>query len=366
MFRLFVILLVVSAALASCARSAKKLVRQGVIPDTNVYTLSLNQQVTQEKIRVLYTGCGGLVIFRGNEAVMTDPYYTGHHWWNLLWKKPDPKHNQKILEKINSIDTAKHVSAVMISHSHYDHLEDLPYLLHNNSLNDRLKIIGDSSTHCTVASFMKPGHTFIYSDNTAYRHGSPDPLNWIQISEHIRVLVIASDHAPHYRGLHALKGNSCNQKRPALKKPGSRSSAGSWREGKTFSFLIDIMDDANTKPVLRLYVQSSSCLPPNGFPPQYLFAEKKVDLAFIGVASFANVEPYPKDILQWLEPEKIVLIHWEDFFRNFYREKQKTLRLNKVDRFIRSLQLQYNNPDIRDLNKRVSMPKPLTEIKIEN
>jgi hypothetical protein len=188
------------------------------------------------------------------------------------------------------------------------------------------------------------------------------PVKWIQVSPHIRVLVIEADHAPHYHKIHLMRGKNC---RKPIQQPEDRSSIFRWREGRTFSFLVDVMDEQNKTTLLRMFIQSSSCKPPYGFPPAAVIDEKAVDVAFLCVASSDYVKPYPKDILELLRPEKIVLIHWKDFFRNFYQKKQKTVRATKMRRFMRQLRQQYKVRTTEELTKWFIMPKPGTEVKLK-
>ena len=360
------LLLVLSLLLASsCAHRAHKWVKREIIPNTSSYTIAVNKKRAKESIKVLYTGCGGLVIFKDHEAIMTDPYFTGHPVLTLLGKKIDTTRDSSVIERINQIGAAKDIKTVMISHAHYDHLEDLPYLLDRKKLADTVTIIGDKSTQCTVSPFTNTIQKPILSETISYNQKPKPavPVKWMQISPHMRVLVIEADHAPHYRGIHLMRGKNC--KRPLKKSPLEKSSAFRWHEGRTFSYILDVMDDTGKKPELRIFIQSSSCKPPYGFPPKEVLDEKPVDVAFLGVASSDWVKPYPKEILEHLRPEKIVLIHWEDFFRNFYKKKQKTVRLTHMKRFMRELRKQYKCHKTKELKAWFSMPKPLTEIKID-
>ncbi len=350
--------------LSSCAHRAQKWIKKKIIPDTSFYRIALNKKVANDSISVLYTGCGGLVIIKGEEALMTDPYYTGHQPWNLLSQKLDKKNTDSVVKRIKQIGDPKDIKTVMISHAHYDHLQDLPYLLEHKLLADTVNIIADQTAQCVLNTFTNTVKNIISSDTCAYDQipKPPMPVKWIQVSPHIRVLVIEADHAPHYHKIHLMRGKNC---RKPIQHPEDRSSIFRWREGRTFSFLVDVMDEQNKTTLLRMFIQSSSCKPPYGFPPAAVINEKAVDVAFLCVASSDYVKPYPKDILELLRPEKIVLIHWEDFFRNFYQKKQKTVRATKMRRFMRHLRQQYKVRTTEELTKWFIMPKPGTEVKLK-
>jgi hypothetical protein len=43
--------------------------------------------------------------------------------------------------------------------------------------------------------------------------------------------------------------------------------------------------------------------------------KKKVDVAVLCYASTLNVKDYPKAIVKEVDPAKLIVVHWEDFFR---------------------------------------------------
>lgn len=338
--------------------------RAGLIPKSDTITIDL-PALKELKAKILYTGCGGLVISSGNEALMTDPYYTGHHILNVFWKKIDPKNDERVLKRTGTIIDPKKINAVFVAHSHYDHIEDLPYLLKNKKLGDSVSVYGDSSTHCTINKFLQAGQTFVNADGWAYSHsGQQNSYKWINVAPHIKVLPIESSHAPHWYKLRFMRGSTCKNGIPHFSEPHNRSNGFRWKEGKVYSFLVDFTDDAGNIQ-LRIFLQSSSCLPPKGFPPPEELRRKKVDVAFLGMASANYVKPYPRDLIKTLDPDKIVLIHWEDFFRDMYNKNLRSVKLTNPYRFFRRLRRCYNYRKTSQLREKIVMPAPLSIINIE-
>ncbi len=359
---LFIILL-----FSTCAPRAKTWIKKKIIPDTNSYSISLNKLGIKD-LKVLYTGCGGLIITNGNEGIMTDPYYTGHKISKVLLGKIkiNPENNERVNKEIQQKIPMKNINAVLIAHSHYDHLEDLPYLLEKNLLNEKIKIVGDTSTYCSIHKFMKGGEEYIFSNSYCYNQiPKPNIANsWVKLSANMRVMIIEANHAPHLGKIHTMRGNTCSNGISGFDKSTDKTKANDWKEGKTYSFLLDILG-ADKKPELRLFIQSSSCEAPYGFPPSEILKERPVDIAFIGVASAQNIGRYPEDILNYLRPQKVVLIHWEDFFRELYSKKLKSVRGTNIHKFIRHLRKQYNCYRTEELAEWFSMPAPLSWINIK-
>jgi hypothetical protein len=63
-----------------------------------------------------------------------------------------------------------------------------------------------------------------------------------------------------------------------------------------------------------------------------LVKDRNVDIAFLGVASYHFSSDYPCTLLGSIKPQKVVWIHWEDFFRR-YTKKPKTVRGTDVAGF---------------------------------
>ena len=84
-----------------------------------------------------------------------------------------------------------------------------------------------------------------------------------------------------------------------------------WTVGSTYAFLVDFIQE----DTLRVYIQTSASNYPNGLPPKTELDRKQVDLAIMCYASALNVDDYPNKWIEWMQPKKLVLVHWEDFFR---------------------------------------------------
>ncbi len=41
------------------------------------------------------------------------------------------------------------------------------------------------------------------------------------------------------------------------------------------------------------------------------------------MASFDNVDDYPDRLLSYLKPEKVIIVHWENFFKKYKLDKKK-------------------------------------------
>jgi hypothetical protein len=318
----------------------------------------------RRSVDVLYTGCGGLVIGHQGEAFMTDPYYTAHNYAEAFsFIRADEDNETKVLKKISSFINPHRIAAVFVSHSHYDHLEDLPGLLFNKQLASRVQIHGSPSTTAAVQNFTV-GHQFTNSDKFQYRHRLPlQEGTFIQVTPHIRVMPIESSHAPHFYGVKVMDGPTKEKHFRDFDEPFEFTTALNWREGSSYSYLVHLVSDA-PKDTFRLFIQTSASNAPFGFPPpEELTAGRKVDLAIICLASYKYVNHYPERLLDTLRPKKTIIVHWEDFFNDMYVHEPKVVGLSPEIPFMQKLE---SLPWVGkgNLKKHFVMPKPLVKLKV--
>lgn len=346
--------------LFNCSHRTYRWIIKGIIPNTDHISRKLGKG--NHKLKILYTGCGGLLIEHGTDVLMTDPYYTSHRPKQVFNKiHPDSSNLKKVMERVvNAGIDPKKITTVLISHSHYDHLEDLPGLLAGKHLATKVKLIGSKSTSCTVTNFLA-GHEFINVDSTCYLQGKPkaEEASWLKISDRIRILPIHSQHADHfYGGISRMSGLTICKNFENYTKPNDETVTDHWREGGTFSFLIDLIND--DKKTLRIFIQTSSCSPPSGFPPPEDLKEKSVDLAILCVASHAYADKYPNELLSHIKPRQVALIHWEDFFfKSMYVPDPKNVALTAIAPFMKKMRKHYK-VDAEHLKDSIVMPRPLT------
>lgn len=312
--RIIIVASVISLLFLRCAHPISKFY-QDIIPDSFETTITLNTKA-DNTLNLLYQGCGNLILEKDGDAIITDPFFSNQKTPKLLGKIKTNK--DKYAEWKTSLSS--HVSlgtikAGLIAHTHYDHIMDLPILLHDHLFTNMNVIYGNSYLPKMLIHFKNEGVNL--SGLQGEQIYNPKELNdleyhWISVTPKIRFLAIESSHAPHI-GHRLFMNKPLNEKYfdDHLNLPNDKIGAFKWTTGTTYSFLVDFIDS----DTLRIFIQTSASDSPNGLPPRAELQKKKVDLAFLCYASAPNVKNYPNFLLDYIQPQKVVLVHWEDFFR---------------------------------------------------
>lgn len=294
------------------------------------------------RMQILYLGSGGVVLIRDGAALLIDPFFS-HQGFGRIGRsiflgkngarniKPNPKMIRIGVERIRStLDDSVDLKALLVAHSHYDHLMDVPAVLTHfgNDIPIFLNQTGFNICHLVVDS----SRVSILEDRMTTTRVVRDPFtipHGDSLSIHIRPIL--ADHNPHFRYVKFFSGDRATPV-DELSHPMKKTRANLWLEGNTFSFLIDFVKMDGSIDY-RIFVQNSSCAPPAGIPPQEL-RSRHVDLAILGVVSYHFSPEYPCTQIEQLAPDEIVWVHWEDFFRKYIR-KPKTVRGTDIPGFFK-------------------------------
>ncbi len=280
----------------------------------------------QKFINVQYLGVGGYLFRCGKSTLMTAPMFTNPSLFKLA-SLTRLKTNEALVDRL--LPSVDDVEIILVGHSHYDHLMDVPYIMRNHA---KKSVVYGSKTmgHIMVAAVDKS--RIVTVDKYATKDKTPG--QWIYNQDRtIRFMAIESEHAPHFAGIKFLPEGPYNKDIKRL----PRTVFG-WVEGETYAYLIDFLDE-HGDVALRVHYQDAASTPPLGFVPDLPPNEqKRVDLAILCVASFNQVNNYPEGVIKYIQPKNIILGHWEDFFRK-QGKPVKALRATNVGNFIKRLEV---------------------------
>lgn len=301
-----------------------------------VYLDKSSVSTKKQLLELHYIGAGGMLIRKGAQAVLIDPFFTfGGSIVGTLFKnsKSDTGAVRTYFRSAfgKADDAEGNIKAVLVSHAHYDHIMDVPALWKLKLLNQsQVHFVGSpTSIHYLRGASLpaKQMQEVIPDSATNYKKvGKSFSFGQLTDQPHIKVHPIINKHAPHTRfigfPITFFKGKAKRDKWP---KKRSR-----FKEGQNYSYLIDFLDEQQNI-TCRVLVQSSCSKPKKGFIPPSLKDEHPIDVAVLGVASYKYVKPYPEDLIKYLKPRHVVMAHWENFFRKLDQLKEKPQAVPKSD-----------------------------------
>ncbi len=364
-------ILTITLLTTACAKTIpEKGFPRTIIPSVDQFTFHI--QHSPDSIRVLYLGCGHLIICYRQENIVIDPFFSTHGFTKskLFSDTIAFQKYENILHKqrVNLNDT----KSVWIAHTHYDHMSDLPLLLEKKQINSTTPIYGNEYGASILQNFITPQQYHPLTKELTYNPEQPNSVSFMNASPSISVLPIRSDHAPHYKifglQIHLMTGKlKANYFKQKFIHATDTTSRGQWKEGCTYSYLIDFK--TNDHIDYRLFIQTSASHYPLGRPPLDVLRERPVDVAFLCAASSDYVKKkYPIHILRDLFPNhptkkaNVVWIHWEDFFgKPLAFEKARLVRMTNFKGLGKRLRKAGFTPD----STHQVMPRPGTVVTIK-
>ena len=265
------------------------------------------------RVDIQYLGSGGYLVKRGTDVALFAPVYSNP-------TAPEVFLGHEFRTEARLVDSllpseADKAQAIIVGHSHYDHLLDTPWIATHRATS--ANVYGSSTTRHLLASLRpelqrrNPGNEIVALDEAA------DSRKWVPIpNSRMRLLAIPSEHSDQFRfsafglvwPLHAFRGE-VTEDAPALPR-----NAAEWAEGRTFAYLLDFLDDSG-RTEFRVYFQDSGTHAGVGFGPAPGDPEyRAVDVALICASGEFKGLDHPKGIITNLRPRHVIVGHWEDFF----------------------------------------------------
>lgn len=252
-------------------------------------------------IELTYLGAGGWIIEVEDDQVVAGPLFTNPSFLRtgLMAIESDTLEVDRYMADYDVSNT--HV--ILVGHGHYDHAMDVPRVALRHA--PAARILANRTTANLYGSWAGVSDRMDVTNGT---EGTVERVGrWFRYGERVRVMALRSKHAPHFDG-HTLYQGSAD--RPRARAP---RAAADWLDGETVAFLVDFLDEQGDVAV-RVYYQDAVVAAPWGFAPDALIAEHPVDVAIFVPATFDQVDWHPEAFVENLQPRRILLGHWENFF----------------------------------------------------
>lgn len=241
--------------------------------------LSLFAFQAKGQISFNWLGTTNLALNDGDTTILFDPFVTRAGILNLLFSKEidsDPRLAQRWIKKADIGE----ISAIFISHSHWDHLLDL-------------------------AAFMRAGRPLVYGTQSTKNFALGNkigkdrikaaPISVSAVHGSFSVSARKTKHAPHIFGLNFIEGK--------IKKP-LALPATMWemKEGASLTFHIK-------HPLTNILFHPSAIRAPGAD-----YTKLKAEVLFLGIANRESVQAQIKHIIRPSGAKIVVPVHHDNLF----------------------------------------------------
>jgi L-ascorbate metabolism protein UlaG (beta-lactamase superfamily) len=283
---------------------------------------------TSSTVQVRFLGVGGFIIQRGDDVVLTAPFYTNPPE-GFLAGLTQVHPNEALISSLLPERWAEKAVAILVGHTHYDHFMDVPYIAKAIAKDavlygsKTMKQLAMAPPYAVGADKIVVVSDVEGEDHVDYRRCAVNPAegcnhgpgsgDWIKINDRVRIRALCSRHAGPRTWTGCLNAV-----------PGEPTRVGDWKLGDTYAFLVDFLD-ATGNPDFRVYYQDTATPPTYGYVPEQLVLDKAVDVALLCGAGFNYVHQNPVGIVKNSNPRYVVFGHWESFFKPQTRRPLETL-----------------------------------------
>ena len=292
--------------------------------------------LSDKVMQLTYIGCGGFLLQTDGQAILIDPYFSNADVFRhpLRPLVSDTTLIDSFFQKHLShpVDTAKKIQTILISHSHHDHLGDLPAILRRNLAENKLQIVGNQGVRQMIEAndLLRSQLSFIPIDSLT-KITPTKSFTFETSNQRLRITAVVSEHAPHVFGFKAPGiGGKITSKNP------SKTFFG-YKEGATYNFMIDFLNEKGQVAYRIFSSAGAAANAPTGIPSDELLQQHGVDLLLLCAASYTQVKGYPDSLIRLLHPKAVLLAHWEDFFTPIPKllQKPRTVPMTDIPAFVK-------------------------------
>jgi L-ascorbate metabolism protein UlaG (beta-lactamase superfamily) len=276
--------------------------------------LLMDKSVTSKNsVRVTWLGTAGMFITDGETGILIDPYVSRFSMSSVAFGLPLST-NRDLVRKWADKLGRENINAVIVSHSHFDHVADAPYF----AMEANAPLIGTEST-------MNVGKGAGLAENKLIAAKPGQTLKFGKFT----VKFIESLHGPAFLGRVPYPGTidiPLNQ--PA--------KASDYRLGGVFALLI-------THPYGTILHHGSA-----GFKPEMYDDGTVADVLFLGIGGRGDTDQYLKNVALKTRARLVVPIHFDNFFKPL-EDEMSYLPMVKFDEFYRKAEKRRSDFTVRTL-----------------
>ncbi len=332
-------LMICVGLLTACATSAPFPVERG-----SVMTLTRPGESPAasdpDNLRVTWLGTSSFHIRLGDNAILTDPFYSHHSLARTAFGRLETN-------EARVRDLLQHLlppSAIFIGHSHYDHLMDTVPAIRLNGWTG-VEVIGGKTTGYLLDTW--PTHD-AWSFNFANTNAGWQSAGLTAVSSGIEYMATRAEHAPQVGSVLVFPDalEDVPDKRP--------TRASQYPLGEPLAYLFRLRDGGRSHTIF--FVSAATSMTEDMYAA--LTRAGPVHIAILCVPSWQKADGYPEDLLDAIRPRTVILSHFNDFFST--DPEPQALRQADLAGFLRRLQRaappETERIIVPDLNVALSFP----------
>ena len=260
--------LILAGSLAACCRFSD-MYKTNLIPSTDP---------ADDAVRVTWMGTAGLYLFDGTTGIYIDPFVSRYGLIRVgFGMSLTPRYD--LIDQWLDVTGGRQAAAVLVSHSHYDHVMDAPFFA---KAADAMMAGSESTANVARGADIAEDHIRIIQNRESVKIGD------------FTATFIQSTHSPALFGKIPWQGTI-----DAPLSPPQPASA--YREGGSYAILI-------THPKGSLLHYGSPGIKPG------IFENMSVDVVFLSIGGRKNTPPLIAHVISPLNAKTVIPIHFDDLF----------------------------------------------------
>jgi L-ascorbate metabolism protein UlaG (beta-lactamase superfamily) len=264
--------------------------------------LAASDNRSTDVMYVQWLGVSSWIVSHGSDVVVVDPFFSRPSFLSVIFSLALPGLSGNFdyeIERINSVlpELPKNTKFVLLGHAHYDHLMDVPYYVERKS-GENVTYVGSKTARNILLGFKPERLDFLTAEEGTQTKKAK-----------VRITTFPSDHAPHFLGHKFMSGEVDS---PLVTPP---THAGEYVEGQTLVYFIDFLNDQNGI-LWRVFVNGAASSPDGAKALERhrdFLQEHPTNVAILCVPGWDKVDDYPNTILRLVDPDNVVLSHYDDF-----------------------------------------------------
>lgn len=246
-----------------------------------IFTILFFASTSFADLKVTWFGTTCVLVSDGETSLFFDPFITRPSIWDFITFKGFDSDKENLTKWLPKVESDK-IKAVFVSHTHYDHVLDLPEILKRT----KARAYGSFSVQNLVeGAGLKKSRAIRTNEGGLHSVGK------------FTVKVLKGSHPPHFMGYMFMSGR--------IEKPLKLPASGySFKKDEEFAFYIQ-----HPEGNILFHPSGNTSLTP------IKASALKADLVLLGIAKRDSTEGLLNKVVAPTEAKTVIPLHYDNFFK---------------------------------------------------